>query len=363
MTNSKKLILIISIVFTFAAANLHAEVWNWQYIPHLAAGGGWTSYLTIADPHGVSSRAVWVYFFDDNGQALTLNVDGTPKSVFSFQLAANQEMSFAITSTGSTVSGQVQIASQGTGNLNASLRFTLGGGTENIIDVIGVLPVDPNYEWSLAIDKRSPDDDMGVAVANPWASSRPTDVIFSLYQNGVRVPGTSPVSKPIEPRGHTALFVSQLFPGANYSGTATLKISASDSVSAMALRGDETQYSSLSVNADVQFWSVSITGVSGTETWAYRFVDGFTFIGKGTNPNNDTRGFKLRGVRASDLTPPYFLAEWNYVDSSDGSQGIFLYQGTMSKENNKDVINGTRVQAKLDGTIIGKTSFKATRMP
>jgi hypothetical protein len=363
MIYSKKLILIASIVFTLATVNLHAEVWKWHYLPHVAAGGGWTSYLTISDPHGVASRSIWVYFYGDNGQALTLNVDGTPKSVFDFQLAANEEKSFAITSTGSTLTGQVQIAGQGIETLNASLRFALADGAGRLTDAVGVLPAVPNFEWDLAIDKRSSNDDMGVAIANPWTTTSPIDVTFDLYQNGVRVAGATPVTREISSLGHFAGFVSSLFPSANFSGVATLKISGSTCISAMALRGDGSQYSSLSVNADVQHWSINNVGLSGTETWAWRFSDGYTFLGYGTNPDNTSSGYRIRGVLAKDLTTPYFLAEWNYTDSSDGSEGVMIYQGTPGKEGGQDVINGTRVKLRSDGINVYQTTFKATRLP
>jgi hypothetical protein len=105
MKISRFRILVISAVLLLAGTNLFADIWVWQNIPHVAAGGGWTSYLTISDPHGVSSKAVWVDFYDDNGAALTLNVDGTPQSTFNFTLAPNQERTFVITAGSTTYSG------------------------------------------------------------------------------------------------------------------------------------------------------------------------------------------------------------------------------------------------------------------
>jgi hypothetical protein len=350
-------ISVISIVLFLAATNLFAEVWNWQYIPHIAAGGGWTSYLTISDPHGVSSKQVWIDFYDDSGQALTLNVDGVSESGAYYTLDAYQERTFVITSGSSTSAGQLRIASQGIERLNVSLRYAYSNGS-SISDAVGILPAIPNSNWSFSIDKQTTNDSMGVAVANPFTSA--STISFDLYQNGMRVPGTSSVSKSIAAKGHLAIFVSQLFPSAVYSGTVTLEISATQKYCAVALRADGTQYSSLSVNPGVQSWSVAVTGETGVETWAWRFIDGISFFGSGTNPYNVDVGFPIRGAYAESLTPKYFMLEWYYVNS-DGSQGVMLWQGTISNEAGVDVINGTRQQIKLDGTIVKTATFKATR--
>jgi hypothetical protein len=358
-TSQLRMIIIVSVLL-LAATNLYAEPWNWQYLPHIAAGGGWTSYLTIDDPHGVSSKTVWIYFYDDDGKPLSLSVDGTAQTYFYFTLSAYQERTFVITGSSSTRSGQVQIASQGIERLNASLRYAYLDGSGNIIDAVGVLPSVPNYSWSFAMDKQTSSDAMGIAIANPYTDVTPV-VTFNLYQNGVRVPGTTSVTRSIASLGHLAIFVSQLFPGAVYSGTATLIASSTQSsFAAVALRADKSQYSSLSVNSDVQSWSVAITGESGTEKWAWRFNDGFTFIGSGTNSNNSDSAFKVRGVCATDLSPKYFLLEWNYeIDAT--SRGVMLYQGTMSTEGQVEVINGTWQQIDVSGTIVKSAAFKATR--
>jgi hypothetical protein len=363
MQTSRFRILIISAVLLLASTNLFAEPWHWQFLPHVAAGGGWTSYLTINDPHGVSSRTVWVFFYDDNGQALTLNVDGLPESTFNFTLAANQEKTFVINSGATPFGGQVQIAAQGIERLNVSLRFAYSNGSGSTIDAIGVLPVMPNSSWSFPIDKQRLSDNMGVGISIPWSNVGTVTVSFDLYQNGRRVPGTSSVTRSIASLGHLSLFASELFPDVVYGGTATLKISSSQTTfCAIALRADGSQYSSLSVDAAVQSWSVKVTGVSGVETWAWRFIEGYSFFGAGTNPNNADKYFAIRGVCATDLSPQYFLLEWNYVNSGDYSQGMMIFQGTISRENGVDVINGTRQDIKLDGTIVGTATFKATRI-
>jgi hypothetical protein len=66
---------------------------------------------------------------------------------------------------------------------------------------------------------------------------------------------------------------------------------------------------------------------------------------------------------ATDLSPQYFLAEWNWRNSSDSSEGVTIFQGVPSKEGSTDVVNGKRWMYKSDGTILnGPYTFKATRV-
>jgi hypothetical protein len=366
MMNLRLRILIFAVVFLFLAGSAWADgnVWTWYRIPHVAAGGTnptYTSYLTIREPNG-QSRGIYVYFYDDNGNPLSLIVDGVAKSTWNFQLGANQESSFVLTGGSNLLVGQVQIASSGVGGINASLRYATSDNSGNLIDAVAVLPAVPNYNWSLTVEKRKSTDDTGVAIANPFNTASSINVTFDLFQNGVRVPDTSTVTRSIPPLGHMATFVSQLFPGIVFSGVGTLKIScATTSVSAVALRADANyaQYSSLPADAGMQYWTVTVAGASGTETWCWRFIDGFTFLGAGTNPDNLDKFYGLRGVVASDLTPKYFLCEWNYV-STDGTQGVMVYQGVPSASGT--TITGTRWQLRSDGNIVATTTFTATRI-
>jgi hypothetical protein len=360
MTKLKVHILIFAVLFLLYALNASAaESWTWYYLPHVAAGGGWTSYLTIREPIGVS-RVIYVYFYDDNGQPLTLNVDGVAYSQYNFTINANQERVFALTGGSLTSAGQVQIAAQTVGHLNASLRFAYSA-SGNLTDVVGVIPVEANNYWSLAVEKRQSSDDTGVAIANPWTSASSISLAFDLYQSGSRVPGTSTVNKTIPPLGHMAIFVSQLFPGINYTGVATLKVSSpATTVAAVALRADMlSQYSSMPTDAGVQYWSITINGLSSsTELWGLRFIDGYTFTGYASN--SDTARFRLRGVLASDLSPQYFLAEWNWRNTTDGTEGVMIYQGNPNPAGT--IITGTRTEIKSDGTLLSTHSFTANRI-
>lgn len=356
-------IVIFAIVFLFMAIDSWADIWNWFYIPHLAIGGGYTSYLTIRDSQGIPSRAVWVYLYGDDGSPLTANVEGQGQNIsyFSFTLGASQEKAFAI--TGSTLkTGSIQIAAAGIGTLNASLRFTTTDSSGNATDVVGILPADTNFNWTVAVEKRSATDYTGFAIANPWSGA--TTITIDFYQNGSRVPGTTSYTFPLNGKAHMANFVHGIFSSAwnNFNGTGTLMISSTPyTVSVTALRGDGTQYSSLQADIGTQWWNWSYTDSSGVAqigAWSWRFNDGYTFVGFEQNSFSADR-VRLRGVLASDVN--FFLAESNYVNTTDGSMGGWIWMGIPGKEGTTDVINGRRVDLKSDGTVLSNVPFKATR--
>ena len=382
MQTGRRISLFITSFFCFVAAGLWAQTpWLWWNIPHLAYGGGYTSYLTIRDPQAVSSRWIYVYLYDDNGALQAANVDGVPAntnpdrnsspyygSSFYLSLSASQERTFAITGTSALKVGSVQIAGESIGHLSASLRFTTTNGSGTATDVVGILPAEPNSTWTVSVEKRSSTDYTGIAVANPY--SDPMTFTVDFYQNGNRVPNTQSRTFTLPGLGHVAKFVheSALFGNAwnNFSGIGTLRISSTTSTfSAVALRGDGNQYSSLPADAGVQNWNVTYAGVVGTVTWTWRFIDGYTFAGYEQDqegPNQATQKARLRGVLASDVTPQMFAAEWIYTSSDGSIQGLILFQGLPGKEGGTDVINGTRTDLNKDGTQKSQVTFKATRI-
>jgi hypothetical protein len=333
-------------------------------IPQLAVGGGYTSTLTVRDPLNQASREISISFFDNDGNPMSVAAEGYGEvSAFTFALAGAQEKSFDLTATGGARSGWVQIASEGIGTLSASLRFTVKDGAGDVTDAVGILPAEPNFDWTAAVEKRGPNDLTGIAVANPWTS--PVTITIDLYQNGTRVPGSTTRSFTLKASGHMAMFVHEagLFGDAweGLTGTATLRISAADRpVAATALRADGTQYSSLPMESGSQVWSWSYNTVAGTQTgtWSWRSHDGYTFVGWEQNAFNSD-AVRLRGVQAIDKSQ--FLAEWTY-NNGTGDAGQVVFMGVPGKEGTTDVINGRRIQLRSDGSIASSAVFKATRV-
>lgn len=370
---------VLTLTFFCLAGSAWAATWTWSYVPHLAFGGGYTSYLTIRDPQA-TARWTYVYLYDESGSLLVANVDGgigatntnTDSSLapyygssFVFQLGASQEKTFAITGTSVIKTGSVQIAEEGIGNISASLRFTVTDGSGNATDVVGILPAQPNFNWTIAVEKRGAGDYTGIAMANPYTTSQIVTVDF--YQNGARVPGTVSRTFTLPALGHMAKFVheTELFGGVwnGFSGIGTLKISSTSCVSVTALRGDSSQYSSLPAESGAQNWNVTYTGQPGPATWTWETFDGFHFIGYEQNqeaPGNATQRARIRGVVASDLNPTMFVLDWIYSSTDGTVQGMIIFQGVLS--NNGNTITGTRTDLDKAGNRKAQVSFTATRV-
>jgi hypothetical protein len=357
--------VILAIALSFVSANAWADIWTWWYLPQVAVGGGYTSTLIIRDSEGLPARDVWVRLYKDDGSYLYGDVQGLGNQhEFSFTLGPNQEKSYALTSTGNLTAGSVQIISYGIGDLNVSLRFTVTGSQGDATDVVGILPVQPNFSWTTAVQRSSSSEDMGVAIANPWGST--ITVNFDFYQNGARVPGTTTRTFTLQPLGHMAkmLYESDLFGSAwsTFSGTGTLRISSSvNTFVAMAIRADGSQYSSLPTEAGAQQWTCSYTDTSGSQpvpytvTWNWRFYDGYTFTGLEQNWN--VNSIPLRGY--FDTYYGDFRAEWNYY-SSDTDRGEVVFLGRVQAGNN--TVTGQRVILREDGTVVSTATFTATRV-
>lgn len=356
MNRRTKLALSV-FVSALLAANAFGAVKVWVEIPHVAIGGGYSSYLYVSDAQG-AARQVRAWFYTDDGAPLSVNVEGIGQvSDFTFSLSPLQERAFALTGGATTQGGWAELESDGVGRLNATLRFAVSDGSGTVTDAVGIMPAEPSYNWTVTVDTRKSTEYVGVATANPWTNTT-VDVFFDLYQGASKVAGTATVKVSLKPLGHYAGFVHQLFP--NFRNVGTLRMSSSSRFVAVALRGDGTQYSALPADQSTQLWTWTYTNASGTTyngTWSWRFLNGFSFFGQEQNPWNDY-GVDMRGL----LTSTYFILEWWWSDSSNGTNGTFLFQGKPVKEADKDVINGKLSSVKQDGTLEYSYTFKATRV-
>lgn len=352
--------VIFSACFTLLAANAVAATWTYVRIPHMATGNGYTSYLTVGDAQGTTSRKFEIFMYRDDGSPLYASVNGAADAAsFSFTLPPLGEESFVLTSNFSLV-GWIKIAGEGIGDINASLRFSYAGAAGQVADAVGILPTEANRSWSISVEKRKPGEYVGVAIVNPLGKR--ITVTVDLFQDGQRIPAALTYSKTIEPQGHWAVFVHQIFPGPydNLSGTATLRVaSVSDAFCAVALRADGSQYSSLPADPGAQTWTWSYTDatkVVHTGTWSWRLSDGASFVGYEQTAENPDNVSRIRGI----LDPGYFVAEY-YWSNGTIPQGVVFYQGIPAKEGTGDIITGNRVTLNRDGIVVDTVSFKATR--
>lgn len=352
-------IATITVILFLVVPNAWGDAgYTWQEIPHLAFGGGWTSYLTLGNPHEnvTLQTSLTVRLWDDNGNPLTANVEGFGLvSSFPVSLAPLEQKTFAITGGAQLSVGWVELKITGICQINASLKFSQAGVGANVSDAVGILASIPNYVWDIPVEKRGSSDDTGVAVVNPW-SDAPVTVVFDLYQGLARVPGANPVSKTISAYGHSAVFVSQLFPGVSFSGVATMKISAStDSFCAVALKADGNQYSALPAASPVELWNWTFD--DGTTVWrgqwVWRYIDGYMFVAWESHSWSDGWVYARGQVDGN-----YLILEWELYDSNSHGTGTVLFQGTISGGN---TVSGKRTVVNSDGTVANSYPFSATR--
>jgi hypothetical protein len=360
--------LLLFFLFSCVCANLHAQDYTWANFPQMAAGGGYTTYVTISDPlkdNPTTTRVVGVLFYDPNGDPLTVTVSSdlgvAQVPSFEFDLPDLGEITFAVTSD-TLVTGRIEIYAVGVAKFNSSVRYAKKDSLGNLTDVVGVLPSNFNSNWTITLDKQDTWQHVAVAIANWWSD---VDILvhFDLYEGGTFVGSATPI--PIPRLGQIATYVDDdggLFP--SFTGMGTLRIWCSDApISVMALRDDGGQFSSLPADAGAQLWSWRYTADSTTYTgsWSWRFTDEPTFIGSEYNSFNDSL-ITVRGVYDTTNSPaPFFILEWWYANSST-DQGTILFQGTPNTEGGTEVINGTRVSVGAAGSTGPVRTFKATRI-
>jgi hypothetical protein len=361
-------VLLLFFLFFLISATLYAQVYTWASFPQMAAGGGYTTYITISDPlqGDFTSRTVGISFYTPNGDPLTVTVNqgiGATSS-FEFPLPDLGEKTYAVTSS-TLVTGRIEIYAEGVAKFNSSVRYTVTDSTGKIMDAVGVLPTSFNYSWTITLDKQDASQNVGVAIAN-WWSDVDTVVKFDLYTNGSTL--TISTTETVRALGQLAIYAagnSGLFP--SFTGLGTLRISCSDApISVMAMRQDGTQFSSLPADAGVQLWSWSYTANSTTYSgdWSWRFTDEPTFVGSEYNSWNDSL-IAVRGLYDKTRAPfPFFILEWWYANSQTDSsdQGTVLFQGTPGTEGGGEVINGTRTAISVAGEVQSSYPFKATRI-
>jgi hypothetical protein len=356
-------VIIAAVLFSWAVTASAAT--TYLRIPHVAVGGTMTSYLDLSETGGFADRAITLHFYNDLGNPYFVNIRNYGNnSNFQFALKKLGEVSLEITGGDILTSGWVQITADGIGSLNAALRFANSDNAGKVTYAVGILPSEPNYYWTIPVDKRNASDWTGMAMSNPW--NQDLVVSIQLYQNGNLLPNAS-TTKQLKALGHWAGFLEELFPNFQSSmqgPAATLRLSCDTyNFSAVALRADGLQqFSSLPGSPRTQMWTFTYNEPNGTVytgTWSWQFTDGTTFIGNELHPWENNTAFRLRG--ALDASKNYFVAEWFY-NNLDGSQGTVLFQGIPLKQGPNDIITGSRTQLDKSGVVLKTLTFQATRL-
>jgi hypothetical protein len=179
-------------------------------LSHIAAGGGWTTVITLVGSGRLVKGGVQLRFYDDNGSALSLPVTTTQQgrsqttttAVVSADLRMNETWLISIgDQVASTVVGWATVSSSVDGF--AIFRYTphSGPASEGTVPLQKVMTNTSSFTSTLTL----PYDDtagavMGVALANP--STVPTTVTATIFDDNGLLLGTQ--NFRIAANGHTS---------------------------------------------------------------------------------------------------------------------------------------------------------------
>ena len=175
-------------------------------------------------------------FFDDEGDTQELEIDGVTASQFPFQLARGRVKRFVTSGAGPLKNGWARIRAEQPIVATSSFGIIREDGT--VITDVGVGESVLGTEFTIFADTTE-DRNTGLALANP---NQDQTIAVRLTLRDTEGTTLSQTEIELEPFGHVARFVDELFPGfANineFEGTILLE-SASEVSPAGAIPGEE----------------------------------------------------------------------------------------------------------------------------
>jgi hypothetical protein len=197
--------------------------------PQFASGGVFRSTIVLQNSTGAAVAAT-VDFFRADGTPFTLNfTDGMSGASRSVPLGPNQTVFLETDGSGDLSAGWVRVTSSA--DIGGTVIFSQFDGAGNRVTEAGVGPATPGTELSIPVDVR-PGFGTGVALAN-FGTDTASGTMRLLDTTGTIV-ANGPLPS-LGPRGQTARFVSELFPGVAIA-QGTLSIVSSTPLAAVALR-------------------------------------------------------------------------------------------------------------------------------
>ena len=252
----KKLLWTLIFVFTVSGVCSAQSV---IYFPQIAEGLQsstvvWASIIALTNTAavGTATASGTITFRQDNGSLLNLvlydeneNRISTGSSV-SFQIAGGQTKFFSTSTlvgapTPTLVTGYAEVSSNSP--LSGMVVF-LEGSAQRVLGQATVFAATPLTRQTIFAVHDS-EDDTGIAVANPSATTT-ANITFQLLDiNGV-VLATG--TRTLAARNHTAFFIRELFPNVTQSVIGTMRITSDVGIVTLGLLfGDEGGFTTLPV--------------------------------------------------------------------------------------------------------------------
>jgi hypothetical protein len=208
-----------------------AQVANGSY-----NGGSFrTSFLLFSTSSSTANVTLALTKDDGSPFPVTIPGQGPPNSTFAFAIAPGKSLFLQTDGSGSLAAGAARITS--TAPIGATGIFTVYDPQGNFQTEAGVGDSPVLTQFTLPVDLTGTFD-TGVAFFNPGTAS------VTMTFRFMNVSGENSSQSPtitLGPKGHTAQFVSQLFPGlSNVQGS--LAVSATGGIAALTLRQNSTPY-------------------------------------------------------------------------------------------------------------------------
>ena len=204
-------------------------------VPHFSEGGGWTTQILLVNPTSAPLIGT-VEFHDDSGSLTNVTIEGRNKSTFVYAVPPRSSQKFATTGTAPrNMSGSVRIIpTDGQAAPIPLVIFSYRPAGTITVSEAGVPSISGN---ALRVYVESAGSiQSGIAIANN--SPMPASVTFELTNlDGSTTGLPAPISGTLPASGHTARFLSQMFPGLPGSFKGILRVStASSGISVVGLR-------------------------------------------------------------------------------------------------------------------------------
>ena len=221
---------------------------NTLYFPHVVNGfqtngPGWITGFAITNTAmpGTAIASGTITLTQDNGTPWSITYDdgqGGPRATGSsipFQLAGGQARLIVTRANGSLITGFATVTSnQPVGVAVIFVEFADFGGTR--VAEAGV-PAATALTRQTVFAITGDGSNTGVAVANPGAAT--VTITFQVLNASGVMPLPS-VNRTLAPRGHTAFFVSELFPSLPEGFIGTMQIISNTPIVATALLFEST---------------------------------------------------------------------------------------------------------------------------
>jgi hypothetical protein len=201
------------------AGSVVASAQYTYYLPQVAIGSGtnvtWqtTIFLTNATAPGTAAASGSVTFNQDDGSAFNVSfvdLNGNPVgsgNTIGFQLNPQATAKYTSTNTGSLVTGFATVTANAA--VLGGAMFAEYDAYGNLISSAGVPLGIPLNRQAIFTDTTN-GNNAGVAIANP--NTDPLTITFLLEDSNGNILMTT--QQTVNPLGHTAFFVTELFPSA-----------------------------------------------------------------------------------------------------------------------------------------------------